>query len=443
MGEGRTRHVLLLLDGVSGIPEPELGDRTPLEVARTPGLDRLVAGGRLGVIGRDPWGRPHATHDLVAAVLGRDPATDPIGAAVLESDGGESDCSDAVDDATAASGAGDDRVLVSVDLVAIEDGRLIRGGSDDLTMDETAAIAEALGPPAIEVFGPSTRVLPAREGRLTLDLDASMAPSSMDLTPPDVVLGEPIERHRPSGPFAAAFRRFTDAGAGHLAEVEVIAVRREAGLPAPTHPWPWGPGDARRRIDVADRYDGQTIAVVRGGRRTRGLGAVLEPVSVIEPGNGSLAARARAVLQAAREHDVVIASAETRDGEPLVEIEAGDVAVSEPEARVAAIERIDREFIVPIASELASSGGAWRVGIVAGARRRSDGGLVAEPVPVVFAGEGFAGHVEATFDEEAAESGELRLHAGDDLLEYLLFGAGVRRARRTGSRGRGVREAGA
>src|SRR2546428_735998 len=65
--------VYVCLDGLGDDPNPELGDRTPLEAADTPVLDRLAAGGSQGLgttVG--PRIAPQS-HIAGLALLGYDP----------------------------------------------------------------------------------------------------------------------------------------------------------------------------------------------------------------------------------------------------------------------------------------------------------------------------------------------------------------------------------
>lgn len=69
--------------------------------------------------------------------------------------------------------------------------------------------------------------------------------------------------------------------------------------------------------------------------------------------------------------------------------------------------------------------------VVAGpARSVADGRLLGEPLMAAFEGVGFHGPLELPFVEASTAEAELRFRAGDDLLDFLLFGAGVRRPRR-------------
>jgi len=81
--EGTTKIVLLVMDGLGGMPV-ELGGPTELEAARTPNMDRLAAEGTLGLhIPVRPGLAPGSGYAHLA-LFGYDPLRYPVGRGVLE-----------------------------------------------------------------------------------------------------------------------------------------------------------------------------------------------------------------------------------------------------------------------------------------------------------------------------------------------------------------------
>jgi len=78
------RVLYVILDGLGDRPLPELGDRTPLEAAVTPNLDRLADSGRQGTVITVGKGIAPESDVAVMAVLGYDPMRYHAGRGPLE-----------------------------------------------------------------------------------------------------------------------------------------------------------------------------------------------------------------------------------------------------------------------------------------------------------------------------------------------------------------------
>ncbi len=78
------RILYVILDGLGDRPVPQLGDRTPLEAAVTPNLDRLAAAGRQGTVITVGKGIAPESDVAVMAILGYDPLRYHAGRGPLE-----------------------------------------------------------------------------------------------------------------------------------------------------------------------------------------------------------------------------------------------------------------------------------------------------------------------------------------------------------------------
>src|SRR5215475_13142808 len=67
------KYVILHADGLADRPRQELGGKTPLQVAATPHLDRVVQGGELGFLSFANSGSRHGSGLTGTAILGYDP----------------------------------------------------------------------------------------------------------------------------------------------------------------------------------------------------------------------------------------------------------------------------------------------------------------------------------------------------------------------------------
>jgi 2,3-bisphosphoglycerate-independent phosphoglycerate mutase len=78
------KYIILLGDGMADRPRRDLGNRTCLEAARTPNLDRLATLGRVGMVRTVPEGFPPGSDVANLSVMGYDPRRYYTGRSPLE-----------------------------------------------------------------------------------------------------------------------------------------------------------------------------------------------------------------------------------------------------------------------------------------------------------------------------------------------------------------------
>ena len=83
-GKQMKRAVMIVLDGAADLPLPELGNLTPLEVARIPTLDRLAKEGVCGAFSALGPGMLVGSDTAILGMLGYDPLKVYTGRGPLE-----------------------------------------------------------------------------------------------------------------------------------------------------------------------------------------------------------------------------------------------------------------------------------------------------------------------------------------------------------------------
>lgn len=117
------------LDGLGDDPLPELGDRTPLEAAASPVLDRLAQQGRQGLVHTVGEDIAPESDIAVFAILGYDPREEHPGRGVLEAIGSGMEFRD-----------GD--LAHRVNFATMDDGRIVdRRVGRDLSSEDSQALA--------------------------------------------------------------------------------------------------------------------------------------------------------------------------------------------------------------------------------------------------------------------------------------------------------------
>ncbi|MFK7960566.1 MAG: hypothetical protein AB8G96_08565 [Phycisphaerales bacterium] len=326
-----------------------------------------------------------------------------------------------------------ERPGLCIDLIAVEAGRIVRSGDHGLTEAEADAVFHSLMEPT--GAGESSAVGALATGhwrrvaphRIVLELAPGVDVDGLVMWSPAAGLGRTAASCVPTGPGSRALRAWMDHAAAILKGHEVLATRRDAGLPVPTHAWPWGGGRGHGLHETMQRYEGRPATVVAndpiGLGFGRAIGADVRRVP-LDPSR-FVAELVAAATSPALAFGMWSASAVPGEADQA----DADIARSADE-RVSRIELIDERIIGPLAVALAGQPETWRLLVVAGpVRDPATGARVAGAIPAVFAGMGFASPRTMPFDASLADDAELRLRPGDDVVEFLLYGAGVRRPR--------------
>ncbi|MFQ5692134.1 MAG: hypothetical protein ACE5IM_03705 [Nitrospinota bacterium] len=374
-----------------------LGNRSPLEAASTPNLDRIAAAGATGRVQTIPPGREPFGETALGALLGLDPGDPDLSRGPLE-----------------ALGAGwpveEDVLALRINLV-----HLFTDYQHLILADHTAGIeTDEEARPFIEALekdlgGGDLRFVHVSEYRgLLLWADG---PDGLDLVPPHRILGAEVGPAMPKGEGSRRLHRiFNDAQmvlGGHPLNEE----RKRAGRTAVNSIWVSGAG---RRVPSLAPFSERWG--VRGGVLTpsaalKGL-AMACGLDVVDPpgGDGSPEPWADAAADYLGDGDLL-----------FIHCDAGDRAAHrlDVEGKVQAIERFDS--LAGVLADRLGPLGDFRLAILADHRTSPlDGAHAAAPVPIAIWGAGVKGDRPATYDERLLVRGSLRLTAGREVLARLL-----------------------
>lgn len=385
-------------------PMPELGGRTPLQVARTPGMDRIAREGRSGTLLTLPEGFPTSSEVANMSVLGCDLATEYCGRGPLEAAG-------------RGIPLGPDDTAFRVNLTTVEDGVLKDFSGGHVAQEDAVALIDALD----KAFGgPTLRFYPGVSYRNILVLSGARYTPAIRAEKPDDNHGQRVQDHLPSvvGPegsetVAVLLKLMAEAPA--VLEAHPVNRRlRAEGKPMANGIWLWSGGRAGALRKIRDKY-GVSGAVISAVDVIMGLGRLLgmEPIAV--PGatgyiDTNYEGKAQAAIEALKRHDFV-----------YVHLEAIDEVSHEQklELKIKAIEDFDARIIVPVMRAV-GSGAAYAVlpdhpvPLRLGKHTRT-------PVPVSVCMPGMAADGVKAYSEVDCPGGGLGRMSGDGLMR-LLFG---------------------
>lgn len=374
-------------DGMGDYPLPELGGRTPLEVACTSNMDSVARGGTGGLVRTIPDGMPPGSDVANLSIFGYDPRKYYTGRAPLEA-------------ASMGVALGEGEVAFRCNLVCVVEGRMVDYSAGHISTEEAreliSLLGEHLGSDRVRFYpGVSYRHLLVAQGKF----------DGLQTTPPHDIIGELVDRYLPEGEGAEVLWDLMEASEAIFEDADVNRRRRAQGELPVTGIWPWGQGRSPRLPPL--EVEGGVISAVD---LIRGIGVLTGLRVVPVPGitgylDTNYEGKASYALEALRESDLVYLHVEAPD-------EAGHAGSIEDKIR--AIEDFDRKVVGPVWEGIKRMGG--KLLVLADHRTpipvRTH---TSEPVPFVI----WPGDLPLqAFSEKAAEDG-LWVEEGHRLMEML------------------------
>ncbi len=398
------KYVIIIPDGCADEPQEALGGRTPLEAAQTPWMDRVATEGIVVRANHTPSSLPPGSDIACMSLLGYNPLEYYTGRAPLEA---------------AAQGIqlGPHDWAIRCNLVTIEDQVMRSFTAGQISSAEAAelmaAAQEKLGSERVRFYpGVSYRNLVVYRGS-----PESPPPFSADTrtTPPHDLTDQSVLDYYPRGPGSDLLNQLMSDSIGVFAEHPVNLARQAAGKLPATNIWLWGLGQAPKLPRFADRY-GLQGAIITAVDLLRGLGALLGWRRIDVPGatgylDTDYAAKGRYAIGALEEVDLV-----------CVHVEATDEASHEGhlEAKLKALEEIDRCIVGPVYEALRKKGG-YRMMILPDhptplrLKTHAHG-----DVPVAMAGSDIKPDEARRYDEPTAARSIHSFPEGWKLMEFFL-----------------------
>lgn len=407
------KYLLVIGDGCADDPVPQLGNRTPLQTAHIPTMDRCAAHGTVGHVVNCPPPLAAGSETAILSILGCDPrqyftGRSPMEAAALGIDLAPGDAA------------------FRCNLVSLEEG--------DRPLQERRILSHSAGsidgPAALETVDALLRDRRFQEALTTARMELHPVPAfrqlavrhrddthAVEFFPPHDHLGEQAGAYLPQGPGAEIFIWIMELAAEILAHHPVTEKRRREGKLPANGLWIWARGEAMCLPSFREQY-GKQGAVVSAVPLCQGIG-VLRGLEMVEvPGaTGELDTNFEGKLEATwdklQQYNFV-----------CLHLEAPDECTHNGDlnGKLQAIEWLDSRLVAPLLERLDGSGTAYRLLLLSDHKTlTSTRGHAGGPVPFLLYDSREDTHSGGAFDEPHGMAGPF-VENGADLLD-ILFGS--------------------
>ncbi|PQV42841.1 cofactor-independent phosphoglycerate mutase [Methanohalophilus euhalobius] len=391
------KHIVLIGDGMADYPIRELGDKTVLEAADIPNMDRMALEGINGLATNVPDGMPAGSDVANMSILGYDPAKHYSGRAPLEaaSMGIELDKND---------------VAFRCNLITIENGNILDHSGGHISTEEASQLMQAIED---ELSG-DVLFYPGISYR---HLMVAQFGAEAICTPPHDVIENPASNHMPMRDSAEKLEELIRASWDILSEHPVNKKRIEEGKRPANSIWFWGQGYAPSMPSFEEMY-GLKAAVISAVDLIKGLG-ICGGMDVIEvPGatgylDTNYVGKAEYALETLKDHDIVFVHVEAPD-------EAGHMGSLE--AKIQAVEDFDSKVVGTILEGIDKMSEECNVLVLPDhptpivVRTHTP-----DPVPfVIYPSFNKDADIVKTYSEDAAADGILSTVRGCDLIHTML-----------------------
>ncbi|MCX5700204.1 MAG: cofactor-independent phosphoglycerate mutase [Candidatus Omnitrophica bacterium] len=395
------KYLVLVCDGMSDYPIAELGDRTPIEVAKTPNMDFIAKHGRLGRARTIPLGFTPGSDVAQISILGYDPKKYYTGRGPLEA-------------ANLGVKLEDDDVAFRCNLITTAQDTLTDYSAGHISTKEASILIkfldEKLGTNKIKFYpGISYRhLMVAKRGTEEL-LDRARC------TPPHDISGQSISKNLPKGDGSALLIKLLEESRNILGRHEINLVRIDLKENPANMIWLWGQGRKPDMPKFTDKYNlsGSVISAVD---LIKGLGKLIGLKVINVPGatgyyDTDYEGKARAALKSLEVNDFV-----------FVHVEAADEAGHNGDLRekITAIERFD-QLVIGTILEAYKFKANFRIMVLPDhATPVALKTHVADPVPFGILGEGITARGFLNYSEKEALKSDLYFDRGHELLDYFI-----------------------
>ncbi|MBI4845413.1 MAG: cofactor-independent phosphoglycerate mutase [Candidatus Omnitrophica bacterium] len=319
------KYVVLVGDGMADYPLEELGNRTPLDVARSPNMDFLVKNGKIGLASFVPPGMTPGSDVANLAIFGYNPKEYFSGRGPLEA-------------TNLGVKLGRDEIAFRCNFITQENGVLLDYSAGHITTKEAHVLIKVLNR---YIKDDSVRFYPGVSYRHIMVIKGQLDDYlKIDCFPPHDIIGRKISQYLPKGKASKKINDIMKRSCDILKEQDINQVRVDLGENPANMVWLWGQGKKVEMPSFAEKY-GIAGSVISAVDLIKGIGRAAGLIPITVPGatgyyDTDYAAKAEYAINSLKENSFVFVHVEAPD-------EAGHNG--DMRAKITAIENFDRLIV--------------------------------------------------------------------------------------------------
>lgn len=399
------KYLIILGDGMADEPIASLNNKTVLQAANIPTMDKLAAMGRNGLLATVPDGYHPGSEIANLTVLGYDVTKVFEGRGSLEA-------------ASMGVPIEDGEMAMRCNIICVENDKIKNHSAGHISNEEAYQLIDALN----EQLGDErVKFFPGISYRHLLKIKGG--DKHVSCTPPHDVPGTPFRDVlvRPDVPEAKATADLLNdlilRSQKVLSEHPVNKARMAAGKDPANSIWPWSAGYRPQMKTLQETYGIKSGAVISAVDLIKGIGVYAGLKSIeVEGATGlfdtNYEGKMQATLDALKENDFV-----------YLHIEASDEAGHEGDVdlKLKTVEYLENRVVKPIFEEVSKWDEPVAIAILPDhptpCRIRTH---ISAPIPFLIYKPGMTPDAVTKYDEESAKAGSYGILNGDEFMKALL-----------------------
>ncbi len=393
------KYVVLIGDGMADYPLKELDNKTPLQVAKKPNMDKLALNGCTGLLKTVPEGMDPGSDVANLSIMGYDPEKYYTGRGPLEA-------------ASMGVKLSKDDVAFRCNFITAKNGILDDFNAGHITTPESSRLIDLLNDNFSEGnfhLGISYRHLFVFKNKESSDLKT---------TPPHDIVGESISENliKPENDEnAILLNKIMEKSEKIMLQSPVNEKRLRDGKKPANRIWLWGQGPAPKIDPFLDKY-GLNGATITGVDLIKGIGIYLGLENINVPGatgyfDTDYAAKGKYAIESLKNHDIIFVHVEAPDEAG----HAGDV-----HEKIKAIEEIDSKILGPLMEVLKEYGDYTLVLLPDHATPIEVRTHTMDPVPYVVFSTNLEPDAVDRYNEFSCKDGSLGVEMAHNLINNII-----------------------